>query len=238
MKNVLCIILLLCSLSCAAQQNLRIDLYAGSGIVRLHRFSIKNTGNGSIDFNTMNPQSGMNIGVLLSRKSNTLITPLFGIGVSRNIVYATLKHFIPDMINGGQMYYTRNVHYLRWDMTRGELSMQIQAAFGPQKDIRLTGGIMVTSLLLNRSRTNYWYEEQGYAYNYNTGTTTNFYETTLYEEGLKAPQLAMALTGGTILPIVKSRISLAANWRFTFTKNETLFWLAEKGVNLSLVYSL
>ncbi|MCU0433424.1 MAG: hypothetical protein MUC87_08230 [Bacteroidia bacterium] len=237
MKHIFSIILLLSALPGAAQRNFNVELYAGSGIIRLHRFTPYSFDNGNLVINSQMPQGGLNFGAMFSRKAKVM-TLLYSIGICRNIAYTTLKHDVYSFAFNSQTTYTRNVHYLRWDMTRAELGIQLQAALGKERNIRLTGGLLFTSVLINRTRANYWYVEQEQYYDNTTGTYIYTHFTELRVERIPARQMGMAFAGGLILPIPETRVSIAANWRFGFTPNNSLFILAERGMNISMVFTL
>jgi hypothetical protein len=237
MKFVYFIFLLLISGTLRAQPKLRTEIYGGVTMVRLHRSTPYSLIPGQLNFTSHTPQAGTVLGIRFS-KSNRLLSNLLSIDFQRNIAYATVEYINNYTFPyGGYVHESISIHYMRWDATRAVLSWQLQLRLGPKRDVVLHTGIMVSSLLNNRSRANYWKTEVRNYYDPALGYVSTF-SNELIEEKLTMQQITGILCAGATLPVPGTKFSLLANWQYNFTPSNAMFGFAERGMLLAMLYRI
>jgi hypothetical protein len=110
-------------------------------------------------------------------------------------------------------------------MGTADLNMGFEASLGKAYNIRWVGGITFSSLLLNRSRINYWFYERRDVYDPITMTNNTISTAEYKEERLRMKQITSSLFG-------------SAMWRYGISDGDQLFGLSTRGMSLSAVYSL
>lgn len=220
-----------------AQAKYKIELSGGVNMTRMHTRTPYNSAIGSVNIKEITLQSGYEFGGFIHRKNQRFI-PLVGIHFRRSISYAALwqRIYLDSYFSVGEKY--RNVNYLRRDITTADFNLLMQASLGKEYNIRLTGGFVVSSVLINRSRTNFWFYENYTTYNTLTGQYTQVTTTEYHEEDLPLNQITIGFCSGVVLPIIGTKWSVAALWRYGFTQSDQLFGLAERSMSLSAVYAL
>lgn len=227
---------LLCN-SVFAQDKYKIELSGGVNMTRMHTRTPYNSAIGSVNIKEIALQSGYEFGGFIHRKNQRFI-PLLGIHFRRSISYATLRQriYVDAYYSTGERY--RDVNYLRRDISTADFSLLMQASLGKEYNIRLTGGLVLSSVLINRSRTNFWYHENYTTYDQTTGLYVQVMNSEYHEQKLPLKQISLALCGGVVLPVIGTKWSVAALWRYGFTQSDQLFGLAEQNMMLSAVYAL
>jgi hypothetical protein len=239
MKKLLLILLLCLSATLEAQPKHRIEIYAGTGMTRLSKRIFNYFQNSSTQLRYTTLQVCPLVGMRFSTQNRTF-SNLFSFDFQRSIAYSSFRSNLNNStyINNTYSRTVIDAHYLRWDVTRGIIAWQLQIGMGPKKEIRLHGGVQLSTLLLNRSQINYWKYEETSRYDPASGTVIFTITNELKEERLRMRQMTALLCGGITLPLPQTPLSFTANWRYGFTKNDKMIGFTERGMAITLAYQL
>lgn len=209
----------------AQNKVIKIEPYAGINMTRLLKREINEFyGNLTENFK-VHPQLGGQAGVLFS-VNNVALSPLIGLQFSRNTCYATMTKYEGNYyINSGKRY---DVYYMRWDLIRTDFLFMLQIALGPEHDIRLQGGVMLTSNLSNFSQQRYWVIDN----------TVSPATSTHVDKGVRISNTNTFLCGGVQLPVPETNFSIYALWRICPGQINYNYRLTESGMQLSVCYNL
>jgi hypothetical protein len=235
-KALLFIVALLLCDTIFAQKALIPEFYGGVNMMRPRERRFSQGWNNDLNITGITAQLGYQYGANFRFKERRF-SPIFGLCFSRNISYTTLTQqtFFSGISASNQVY---NVNYLRWDMGTADLNMGFEASLGKAYNIRWVGGITFSSLLLNRSRINYWFYERRDVYDPITMTNNTISTAEYKEERLRMKQITSSLFGGIVLPVYGTQWSISAMWRYGISDGDQLFGLSTRGMSLSAVYSL
>jgi hypothetical protein len=229
------VVLFVCS-TVYAQKTLTPEFFGGVNMMRPRERMFSQGWNNDINITGITAQLGYQYGANFRFKERRF-SPIFGLCFSRNISYATLTQRISSNIISSS-YQEINVNYLRWDIGTADLNMGFEASLGKEYNIRWVGGITFSSLLLNRSRINYWLYETRNVYDPATMTYSQMSIAEYKEDRLRMRQITSSLFGGIVLPVYGTKWSISAMWRYGISDGDQMFGLSSRGMSLSAVYSL
>jgi hypothetical protein len=235
-KALLFIVALFLCNTIFAQKALIPEFYGGVNMMRPRERMFSQGWNNDINITGITAQLGYQYGANFRFKERRF-SPIFGLCFSRNISYATLIQRISSNIISSS-YQEINVNYLRWDIGTADLNMGFEASLGKGHNIRWVGGITFSSLLLNRSRMNYWFYETRNVYDPTTMTYSQMSIAEYKEERLRMRQITSSLFGGIVLPVYGTQWSISAMWRYGISDGDQMFGLSSRGISLSAVYTL
>ncbi|MCU0433425.1 MAG: hypothetical protein MUC87_08235 [Bacteroidia bacterium] len=208
-----------------AQSDVKLEAYGGTNITRLSEIIRPRYAGNTITELKLHSQLGAQAGAMLSFR-NKRLTPVFGLQFSRAVCYGTFGKIDDVQYHSTTLYM---VYYMRWDIVRTDILMMAQLALGPEKNIRLTGGIIFSSNLVNLSKQQYLKHSRS------SGSSYTF-------ENLsgKVPMnnFNTYLCGGMILPVPETKFSAGFLWRWCPTVVDKMYGFNESGVQVSVVYDL
>lgn len=237
MKKFFALLFLFWSYSLAAQPNYQIELVTGINFTRLHTLSPYNLNTGRIYMKTVTPQLGYETGVFFSKRKKFFSIAL-GVNFRRIISYANLIQEIRSLYNYQNELTYNDVNYLRLNVSSAEFRLLLQAGLGKEKKVRLMGGFILTSSLINRSRANYYSTVTRNYYDPTTGTYIYQSTSNYIADKLAIRQMNVGFCGGLFLPVYETKWSISALWRYCFTPIDKQFGLADKGMSLSVAYAI
>jgi hypothetical protein len=203
---------------------IKIESFAGLNMTKLRKREIGYLSGYRIEDFKVHTQLGGQAGVLLSMNKLAL-TPLVGLQISRNTCYTSFSKVL-----GYNNYIQEqsDIYYMRWDLIRTDFLFMLQIALGSEKDIRIQGGILLSSNLSNLSEQRYWLTDRS--------VWTSAYSHV--EKGILISNTNTFLCGGIQLPVPKTNFSIQGLWRFCPAKMNFEYGLSESGMQLSVCYNL
>jgi hypothetical protein len=225
MKLLFTLLNCLAFITAVAQIDLKFEAFGGMNMTRI-RTSFNNYGSTLYVNNYKNhPQLGGQVGCLMSL-ANARFSPIVGVQFSRNTSYITMRY------SSGYWFSThtiRDIYYLKWDVVHTDFMLMIQAGLGADKNIRLWGGIALSSNLVNFSTQRYWL------------STLSPYlppEYTQMSGKVRISNLNTIVCSGIAMSVPTTKWSIQAVWRYCLQNMNADYGLRETGVQISLAYDL
>ncbi|MCA6364037.1 MAG: hypothetical protein IM638_13435 [Bacteroidetes bacterium] len=227
MKLLFTLLNCLVFITAVAQINLKFEAFGGMNMTRVYNKARNYNWSGQLQQLKVHPQLGGQAGAWLS-VNKVAFSPLIGIQFSRVTCLGSLtkdNYYYSTSANA----FSYQVYYMRWDIIRTDFMLMAQIALGVEKNIRLFGGVMLSSNLANLSKQRYW-------------KISSPFNPVFVSENISSPLIVSRintfLCGGISLPVPETKWSLALVWRICRSPMNRDYSLSESGMQVSVAYDL